>query len=80
MFFSVLQIFCPCLRFKRTCIRLADVTLSREGLYKLNPMTLKEMSSGSDPTCVDPLVMLQFSMSGEFSGAALEGTAGKDEQ
>lgn len=80
MFFSVLQIFCPCLRFKRTCIRLTDVTLSREGLYRLNPITLKEMSSSSDPTCVDPLVMLQFSTSGEFSGAALEGTAGIDEQ
>lgn len=25
-------------------------------------------------------MMLQFSMSGEFSGAAIEGTAGKDQQ
>lgn len=80
MFFSVLQIFCPRLRFKRTGICLTDVTLSREGLYRLNPMTLKEKSSTSHPTCMDPLVMLQFSMSGEFSGAALKGTAGKDEQ
>lgn len=78
VFFSVLQIFCPRLRFKRACSRLTDVALSREGLYRLNPMALKEMSSSSEPTCVDPLVMLQFSMSGEFSGAALDGTAGKD--
>lgn len=38
MFFSVLQIFCPRLRFKRTRVRLTDVTLSRGGggLYRLN--------------------------------------------
>lgn len=54
MFFSVLQIFCPRLRFKRTRIRLTDVTLSREGLYSLNPMTLKEISSSSDPDLRGP--------------------------
>lgn len=42
MFFSVLHVFCPCLRFKRTCIGLTDVTLSREGLYRLNPIKRRE--------------------------------------
>lgn len=41
---------------------------------------MREISPSSDPTCVHPLMMLQFSMSGEFSGAAIEGTAGKDQQ
>lgn len=50
--------------------------LQQRGSSQLHSAVPRERS----PTCVRPLVMHQFSVSWEFSGAAVEGTAGRDQQ
>lgn len=75
MFFPVLLIFCPRLSLKRTFLILTRVTCSREMGFCFTLHKKKNKPFGYQPTCMHSLMMLQFSMSGEFSWTATDSTS-----